>query len=239
MAKPPAKKRPYDAMRDESSRAIDAMPYTEAKPKSKAKPAPKPAPKRSADWYMKNETAMPGKFKRGGSVKMAAGGSFSEAFRAARKAGKSDFSWNGKKYTTEMKGEAKTPPKATAPTSAPASTPAKPSRFSTSPSNRTPAPVKPEAPSYGQSNLAAYRRMMDESAAGQRKQAEADAAARAARTRAIRETNQKKDRDSMTDAAARAEEARKRAQATRNAVSGRPGQAKAKGGKIKAKKRYV
>lgn len=76
MAKPPAKKRPYDAMRDESSRAIDAMPYTKAKPAPKPAPkaAPKPAPKRSADWYMKNETAMPGKFKRGGKVVRKADG---------------------------------------------------------------------------------------------------------------------------------------------------------------------
>ena len=35
------------------------------------------------------------------------GMSFSEAFRAARKAGDSTFTWRGKKYTTEMAGEKK------------------------------------------------------------------------------------------------------------------------------------
>ena len=35
--------------------------------------------------------------------------SFSQAFAEARKAGKSVFDFNGKKYTTEMKGEAKKP----------------------------------------------------------------------------------------------------------------------------------
>lgn len=35
------------------------------------------------------------------------GMSFSEAFRAARKAGDSTFTWRGKKYTTQMAGEKK------------------------------------------------------------------------------------------------------------------------------------
>ena len=35
---------------------------------------------------------------------------FKEAFAAARKAGDDTFSWNGKKYTTEMKGEDKPKP---------------------------------------------------------------------------------------------------------------------------------
>jgi hypothetical protein len=33
---------------------------------------------------------------------------FKQAFAAARKAGKGTFSWNGKKYTTELKKESKT-----------------------------------------------------------------------------------------------------------------------------------
>jgi len=33
--------------------------------------------------------------------KMAAGGSFSEAFRAARKGGEKTFTWNGNSYTTK------------------------------------------------------------------------------------------------------------------------------------------
>ena len=34
--------------------------------------------------------------------------SFNKAFAAARKSGKKTFTWNGKSYTTELKGEAKT-----------------------------------------------------------------------------------------------------------------------------------
>lgn len=64
MAKPPAKKRPYDAMRDESSRAITAMPYTETKPKPKAKAAPK---KRPYDAVKDEPTSRP--FKKGGKAK--------------------------------------------------------------------------------------------------------------------------------------------------------------------------
>lgn len=53
--------------------------------------------------------------------------SFSEAFRAARKDGRSDFSWNGKKYTTEVRGETKGQAKpASASPSKPAATSAKP-----------------------------------------------------------------------------------------------------------------
>lgn len=65
MAKPPAKKRPYDAMRDESSRAITAMPYTE---KSKPKSAPKANPKKRPYDAVKDEpTSRP--FKKGGKAK--------------------------------------------------------------------------------------------------------------------------------------------------------------------------
>ena len=38
--------------------------------------------------------------------------SFKEAFAAARKGGDTTFTWNGKKYTTEMAGEKKAAPKA-------------------------------------------------------------------------------------------------------------------------------
>jgi hypothetical protein len=37
----------------------------------------------------------------------SSGKSFSQAFKEARAAGKETFSWNGKKYTTEMAGEKK------------------------------------------------------------------------------------------------------------------------------------
>jgi len=58
MAKSPAKKRPYDAMKDESSRAITAMPYTEKKAKT---PPPK---KRTYDPVKDEPTSRP--FKKGG-----------------------------------------------------------------------------------------------------------------------------------------------------------------------------
>lgn len=63
MVKPPAKKRPYDAMKDESSRAITAMPYTE----KKAKKAPPPKAKgRPYDPVKDEPTSRP--FKKGGKV---------------------------------------------------------------------------------------------------------------------------------------------------------------------------
>ena len=46
----------------------------------------------------------------------SSGKSFSQAFREARKSGQDTFTWNGKKYTTEMAGEKK-------PSAAPASEP--------------------------------------------------------------------------------------------------------------------
>jgi hypothetical protein len=57
--------------------------------------------------------------------KPAAGGSFSSAFAAARKAGDKTFTWKGKSFTTEMAGEKKAAPARSAPAKAPASTPAK------------------------------------------------------------------------------------------------------------------
>jgi hypothetical protein len=81
--------------------------------------------------------------KKGGSVKkMAAGGSFSEAFRAARKGGGKTFTWNGKSYTTKLKEEVAAP-KAAAPKAA--------------------APPKKEPSASGQANQAAYKDMMAKS----------------------------------------------------------------------------
>jgi hypothetical protein len=56
------------------------------------------------------------KFKMGGPTSYeesgSAGGtnSFKDAFKAARKAGQGTFTWQGKKYTTEMAGEKKSEP---------------------------------------------------------------------------------------------------------------------------------
>ncbi len=62
--------------------------------------------------------------------------SFSEAFAAARRAGKKTFTWNGGSYGTKMKGEDDKP--------APAST-ASTSTASTSTATANPAPAKPVA----------------------------------------------------------------------------------------------
>jgi len=49
--------------------------------------------------------------------------SFKEAFRAARNAGKATFTWNGKKYTTELAGESSSSEGTTRPRRRPASAP--------------------------------------------------------------------------------------------------------------------
>jgi hypothetical protein len=185
-----AKQRPYDAMRDESSRAITAMPYTETKPKPKPKPkAPPPKAKgRPYDPVKDEPTSRP--FKKGGKVMRKAeggvtssageidmgqlvrglgkglgptpsfttpsdassssatpsgagnsAGSFSEAFRAARKnmldnGGPKTFTWNGKSYSTALAGDNRsakkpaTPTKSAAPARAPASAPTTPAKVS-------------------------------------------------------------------------------------------------------------
>jgi hypothetical protein len=145
-----AKKRPYDAMRDESSRAITAMPYTETKPKPKVKSkAPPPKAKgRPYDPVKDEPTSRP--FKKGGSVKMAAGGSFSEAFRTARKGGDKTFTWRGKSYTTELAGE-----KPAAKSSAPA---AKPAAKSSAPAAKPAAKPAPRTPT-GLDNYDAFKTM--------------------------------------------------------------------------------
>jgi hypothetical protein len=179
-----AKQRPYDAMRDESSRAITAMPYTETKPKPKPKPkAPPPKAKgRPYDPVKDEPTSRPfkkgGKVMRkavGGGVTSSAGeidmgqlmrgagkglgidtsnmnmsssgaaadsaGSFSEAFRAARKnmldnGGPKNFTWNGKSYSTALAGDNRSakkpaaPTKSAAPARAPASAPTTPAKVS-------------------------------------------------------------------------------------------------------------
>ena len=176
MAKPPAKKRPYDAMYDESSRAITAMPYTE-KPKPKAKAAPKkPAPKsRPYDAVKDEPTSRP--FKRGGKVVRKAGGgitssvgeidtgqlmrgvakgvenakpqTFSEAFRAARKDPDKPktFTWNGKSYSTALAGEGSAPAKkaSSAPSTSKASTSTSRPNLASKPPVIATAPAKPDA----------------------------------------------------------------------------------------------
>lgn len=60
------------------------------------------------------------KFELGGPTSYAESGSgggtnsFKDAFKAARKAGQGTFTWQGKKYTTEMAGEKKAAPAAAA-----------------------------------------------------------------------------------------------------------------------------
>jgi len=69
---PPPKAKPYDAVKDEpTSRPLTADQVRNIRNQMKANP-PK-APKRDADWYMRNETAMPGKFKKGGIVEKGSG----------------------------------------------------------------------------------------------------------------------------------------------------------------------
>ena len=80
MAKPPAKKRPYDAMKDESSRAVTAMPYTEKKAKT---PPPK---KRAYDPVKDEPTSRP--FKRGGKVIRKAEGGLSKILTPKRLRGR-------------------------------------------------------------------------------------------------------------------------------------------------------
>ena len=80
MAKPPTKKRPYDAMKDESSRAITAMPYTEKKAKT---PPPK---KRTYDPVKDEPTSRP--FKKGGKVIRKAEGGMSKLLTPKRLRGR-------------------------------------------------------------------------------------------------------------------------------------------------------
>lgn len=272
MAKPPAKKRPYDAMRDESSRAITAMPYTEDKPKSKS--APKTNSKKRPYDHVKDEpTSRP--FKRGGKVvRKAEGGlsklltpkrlrgrdgpsdtlaftpkmdteglrgmpsidsskldttpknssssqTFSEAFRAARKAGKSDFSWGGKEYTTKLKGETKTPPKTATPTPAPTK---KPPTFGKTVARAAGSrgEKKPEPPSSGAANRAAYKDMMAKSDAIRSKESQKTGVGR------------------LVDYLAKGDPRYRDLPAgKRFGAAFRDTMSKAKGGKVKAKKRYV
>jgi hypothetical protein len=92
---------------------------------------------------------------KGGSVKkMAAGGSFSEAFRAARKGGEKTFTWNGKSYTTKLKEEVAAPKRA--------------------------APARPASrPPTGMDNKKAYDKMMAESDAVRSKESQKTSAGRA------------------------------------------------------------
>lgn len=197
--------------------------------------------------------------KRGGKVKkMAAGGSFSEAFRAARNdpSKPKTFTWRGKSYTTEMAGE-KPAAKASTPTAKPAATAPtpKPGRFSTAPSNRTPAPPKKEEPSFGQANRSAYKAMMAESdrmrsdaTKARAAKAKADADKYYADREAQRQRDNARPAKTVIDlnpfpSSDEAKAARAKATATRNAVSrkatGRPGQALKRGGVAKKKKKYV
>lgn len=203
--------------------------------------------------------------------KMAAGGSFSEAFRAARKGGEKTFTWKGKSYTTELAGEkpaAKPAAKASTPAAKPA---AKPAGFGSSrPSapggfaGTAPKKDKPEAPSSGQANRSAYKAMMAESDAIRSKESQKTSAGRAVdflakgdpKTRGLPAGKRFSAafNDSMRSDAPKpkppaktvidlnpfpskgeAETARAKATATRNKVTGRPGQALKRGGKVKKK----
>lgn len=73
--------------------------------KSKAKDeAAKPKREESKMGSSKNADAGTG---RGTSTFDSGNKSFNQAFREARKSGQDTFTWNGKKYTTEMAGEKK------------------------------------------------------------------------------------------------------------------------------------
>jgi hypothetical protein len=85
--------------------------------------------------------------------KMAAGGSFSEAFRAARKSGEKTFTWNGKSYTTKLKEEVAAPKRA--------------------------APARAASrPPTGMDNKKAYDKMMAESDAVRSKESQKTSAGR-------------------------------------------------------------
>lgn len=70
--------------------------------------------------FMKADKRKMKKFELGGPTSYAESGSaggtnsFKDAFKAARKAGQGTFTWQGKKYTTEMAGEKKAAPAAAA-----------------------------------------------------------------------------------------------------------------------------
>lgn len=69
--------------------------------------------------------------------------SFGKAFSAARKAGKKEFSWKGKSYTTKLAGE--TPGRAPLPSAAPRSSSGSPSQSRSIPTP-TPRPSREAAP---------------------------------------------------------------------------------------------
>ena len=70
------------------------------------KPAPEPKNNTTSEPKEKPPTTKTVRFKKPGSSE------FNKAFGAARKSGQSDFEFRGRKYTTNLKGEA---PRATAP----------------------------------------------------------------------------------------------------------------------------
>ena len=78
-------------------------PKAEAKP-APAKPAPKPAPKAAPAKPVKNVSTKGGNYpvyKKGS----AEAKSFGAAFNEARKKGEKVFTWDGRSYSTKMKGE--------------------------------------------------------------------------------------------------------------------------------------
>lgn len=78
----------------------DNAPAAKPKPKPKPKPTPKPTPKATPKPTPKAKPKPTPKAK----PKLSAGAqSFDRAFAAARKGGKSVFTWRGKRYNTKLK----------------------------------------------------------------------------------------------------------------------------------------
>lgn len=114
--------------------ATRRSPDKDMKPVSVASEASKPAMTR-VDTTAKADTPKVGGTSSGSQT-------FSQAFAAARKEGKKTFTWNGKPYTTAMRGESKPAPKPSATTPKAAPKPAVPAPKPAAPASKPPSAGK-------------------------------------------------------------------------------------------------